>query len=106
MREPVSHYRSVYNYYYTSKEHRTDCFLPCWNEPWMSFLDTKLHNVSFENFLEELPGIFDPNRAINFRAKNFQAFEMGMDHLNDNDKYIKKNIEALDEQFDLGNDFK
>ena len=106
IREPISQYRSLYNFYYNAKDHRTDCDMPCWNEPFMSFLGTKQNNVKFETFVERLPNIFSPNHDLSFRAKNYQAFEMGMDHLNEDEGYIESSIQLLDDQFDLGNDFK
>jgi len=58
--------------------------------------------VEIEEFLDLLPSVFNASHTRNFRAKNYQAFEMGMDHLNDDDDYINGMLKTLDKQFDLG----
>jgi len=76
--------------------------MPCWKEPFISFLDGE-ENVPIEEFLDLLPQVFNGSHTRNFRAKNYQAFEFGIDHLNDDDTYILNTLERLDKQFDLGN---
>ena len=72
-------------------------------EPFITFLDGK-EKVPIGDFLNVLPKVFKNDQTRNFRAKNYQSFEFGMDHLNDDEKYIKKELERIDSQFDLGND--
>ena len=36
-----------------------------------------------------------------FRSKNYQAFEFGLDHLNNDGNYILSELQRLDRQFDL-----
>lgn len=79
--------------------------MPCWKEPFYTFLDGR-EKVSVGDFLDVLPDVFDMTHTRNFRAKNFQSFEFGMDHFNDDDSYIQKELKRIDEQFDLGPDYK
>ena len=58
-------------------------------------------NVSINQFLDNLPHIFDPNISRNFRARNYQSFELGMDHLSDDKTYWQNSFKVLDKQFDL-----
>ena len=36
-----------------------------------------------------MPEKWDPTVSSSFRARNYQTFELGLDHLNDNDDYIQ-----------------
>ena len=74
--------------------------MPCWNYPYYEMLGNQ-KNVSIHEFLERLPSIFNTDINRNFRAKNYQSFELGFDHLNDDDEYIEEMIQIIDEQFDL-----
>ena len=57
--------------------------------------------VPIEEFLESLPSVFNGSHTRNFRAKNYQAFEFGLDHLNDDQNYINTQLEKIEKQFDL-----
>ena len=61
----------------------------------------KKRNMPFDDFLKILPDNFNSSAPFNFRVKNWQAFELGMDHLNDDDEYVHKSLETLSSQFDL-----
>jgi hypothetical protein len=74
--------------------------MPCWKEPFLSFLGRE--EVSIEEYLDVLPQIFDEKTTRNFRSKNYQSFEFGLDHLNDDEKYIQTEMKKLGKQFDLG----
>ena len=76
------------------------CDSPCWNRPFYQFNGNRLGILTGE-FLDNLPENFDPSASRNFRAKNFQSFELGLDHLNDNPAYVKSQLERLEAQFDL-----
>ena len=78
--------------------------MPCWREPFRSFMGGR-EKVPIEEFLEKLPQVFNATHTRNFRAKNYQAFEMGLDHLNDDEDYINRELKRLDQQFDLGMEF-
>ena len=64
-------------------------------------MNNETKNVSIGDFLEGLPRTFNRNITRNFRAKNYQSFELGMDHLNDDKDYWNKMFRKLDDQFDL-----
>ena len=102
IRDPLSTFRSVYNYFYFNRiDKGSRCDMPCWKEPFISFMAGE-KDVPVEEFPDLLPDVFDESHTRNFRAKNYQAFEFGLDHLNDDDEYIKRELQRLDEQFDLG----
>lgn len=76
--------------------------MPCWGEPFRSFNNGR-EDLPVGEFLENLPKLFNASETRNFRSKNYQAFEMGMDHLNDNTAYILRNLKRLDQHnFDFG----
>ena len=50
-------------------------------------------DMPFDDFLKILPEKFDPKLPYNYRIKNWQAFELGMDHLNEHDSYVKSRIQ-------------
>ena len=51
--------------------------------------------VSSNDFLEMLPEAFSAEIPWSFRAKNFQAFELGLDNLNQSPKYISGAVETI-----------
>ena len=53
------------------------------------------------NFSDLLPQVFDGSVTRSFRSKNYQAFEFGLDHLNNDGNYILSELQRLDRQFDL-----
>ena len=101
IREPLSCFRSVYNYfYYGVKKSNASCDMPCWHQPFYTYVgERKL--VPIGEFIDLLPDQFDPTVTRSFRAKNYQSFELGLDHLNDDDDYINSSMERLGDQFDL-----
>ncbi|CAG5090588.1 Oidioi.mRNA.OKI2018_I69.PAR.g12656.t1.cds [Oikopleura dioica] len=102
IRNPMTCFESVYNYFYFKRSRKLDysCDSPCWNRPFYQFNGDRL-GISTGEFLDSLPENFDPTVSRNFRAKNFQSFELGLDHLNDDPAYIKSQMELLETQFDL-----
>ena len=54
-----------------------------------------------DDFIAILPDKFDPKLPYNYRVKNWQAFELGMDHLNENIMYIDESLKILEQQFDF-----
>ena len=102
IRDPLATFRSVYNYFYYGRREGKlpTCDKPCWKEPFISFLGGR-EKVEIEEFLDLLPFVFNASHTRNFRSRNYQAFEMGLDHLNDDDQYIQKELKRLDQQFDL-----
>ena len=74
--------------------------MPCWNSPFYELLGN-VKGVKINDFLEKLPSIFRTNVSRNFRTKNYQSFELGLDHLNDDREYIESMLAKIDEQFDL-----
>lgn len=74
--------------------------MPCWNWPFYEMLGNR-KDVPINEFLDNLPNVFNANISRNFRTKNYQSFELGMNHLNDDDNYIMEKLHQIDEQFDL-----
>ena len=54
-----------------------------------------------DEFINILPEQFNGSLPYNYRVKNWQAFELGLDHLNDDVDYVKESLARLDTQFDL-----
>ena len=79
--------------------------MPCWKEPFFTFLNGT-ERLPIEQFIDILPDVFNGSQGRSFRTKNYQSFEMGLDHLNDDDEYIQTQLKRVDEQFDLGTWFK
>jgi hypothetical protein len=76
--------------------------MPCWGEPFRSFNNGR-EDLPIGEYLDNLPKLFNASETRNFRSKNYQAFEMGMDHLNDNTASILRNLKRLDQHnFDFG----
>lgn len=85
IREPLSMFRSSYNFHYyrfTSNQkvlHRS-CNNACWSEPFRTMLDGKFQ-VPVNDFLDVMDENFDPKIDWIFRVTNFQAFELGLETL-------------------------
>ena len=78
---------------FSVKKYNTSCDAPCWHEPFDTFLDGR-SKVSISDFWDAMPGRWDPHVTRNFRARNYQSFELGMDHLNDDDDYIQGGLQV------------
>ena len=65
--------------------------MPCWHYPFYQLTNGRF-KVPIGEILELLPEAFDPQATRNFRVKNYQSFELGLDHLNDDDDYIQKSL--------------
>ena len=51
IREPLSCFRSVYNYFYLNREGKgSKCDMPCWKEPFSTFLEGE-EGVPIEEYL-------------------------------------------------------
>ena len=74
--------------------------MPCWHQPFVQITNGQ-YNYSIADFIDLLPTNFDPTATRNFRVKNYQSFELGLDHLRDDDEYINQSIKTLSQQFDL-----
>ena len=82
IREPLSCFRSVYNYFYArmKQTNTISCETPCWHYPFIE-ITQGIYNHSIAGFIDLLPDRFDPTTTRNFRVKNYQSFELGLDHL-------------------------
>ncbi|CBY31914.1 unnamed protein product [Oikopleura dioica] len=104
IRDPLSTFRSAYNYFFHGKEQR--CEFGCWGYPFKQFfasssLEQSSH-PTIEEFLDILPKVFNASTPFSFRVSNAQSFELGMDFDKINDmKYVKESLARLDRQFDL-----
>ena len=58
-------------------------------------------DMNIDDFIDILPDRFNANMPLNYRVKNWQAFELGMDHLNEDPDYVRESLARLDKQFDL-----
>jgi hypothetical protein len=64
---------------------------------------TQSYNLTIGEFLDQLDENYSDDLPYAFRAKNIQAYEMGMELKKMNDaKYVRKSLIEMDEQFDLG----
>ena len=52
--------------------------------------------VPIGEYLEYLPENFNPQAGHSFKTKNYQSFELGLDHLNNNEDYIKSSLKTLE----------
>ena len=59
------------------------------------------NTMSVDDFIDILPDKFNSKLPLNYRVKNWQAFELGMDHLNEDPEYVRQSLAKLDKQFDL-----
>ena len=51
IRDPLTTFRSVYNYFYLNREGKgSKCDMPCWKEPFSTFLDGE-EGVPIEEYL-------------------------------------------------------
>lgn len=57
--------------------------------------------MDVDDFINVLPDRFNASMPFNYRVKNWQAFELGMDHLNEDLDYVRQSLAKLDKQFDL-----
>ena len=60
---------------------------------WRTILNGRL-NVTVGDFLEQLDKKFDPEVNWIFRTRNFQAFELGLDYMNDSQEYLREQIKG------------
>ena len=103
VREPLSHYKSVFDFFYGTynKEEKIInhyCNLACAGAPFLEMLGGAA--VHFEEFMTCVPDCYDPELPWSFRAKNFQVFEMGMDNDSDDIEYLQQKLEVFDQVFD------
>jgi hypothetical protein len=102
IRDPLDTFRSVFNYFYDSKRKgpRDNCDITCFGEPFWSM--TQSYNLTIGEFLDQLDENYSDDLPYAFRAKNIQAYEMGMELKKMNDaKYVRKSLIEMDQQFDL-----
>jgi galactosylceramide sulfotransferase len=103
IRSPISFFRSAYQYFYERWESENSvknrkCGFVCWGMPFAKFLEENgslKFGVSPNEFLDRLPEIFNKDTHWSFRAKNFQAFEFGLDNDRDDAEYLTEQIEIL-----------
>ena len=104
-REPLSHYKSVFDFFYGTynKEEKIKnhfCNLACVGAPFLEMLGGA--NFHFEKYIDCIPDCFDAKLPWSFRAKNFQSFEMGMDNLREDDEqYLIDYLKAFDGAMDF-----
>ena len=80
IREPLSMFRSSYNFHYfrfasNKKVLGRSCNNACWSEPFRTMLDGRFQ-VPLDEFLDVLEEKYDENTDWIFRTTNFQAFEV------------------------------
>ncbi|CAG5111183.1 Oidioi.mRNA.OKI2018_I69.chr2.g5515.t1.cds [Oikopleura dioica] len=109
VRDPLATFRSAFNYFYSSISKRVSdgCNVICWEAPFESIV--RRSNSTFENekpdineFLSILPENYDAADGWNFRVRNLQSYEMGLDmDKMDDFLFVKQYFEKLDTQYDL-----
>ena len=98
VREPLSHYKSVFDFFYGTfnKEEKIInhfCNLACSGAPFLEML--KGAGFPFEHFMTCIPDCYDSSLPWSFRAKNFQVFEMGLDNDHDDLDRLEAHLEQM-----------
>ena len=103
IRQPLDMFRSTYNYYYYEHKNVKNiekiCNSKCARVPFAQIAGR--NDMKVDDFIAILSDKFDPKLPFNYRVKNWQAFELGMDHLNEDPIYIEESLKILERQFDL-----
>jgi len=101
VREPFDMFRSAFNYYYYEHRNRIQAKCgTCMRVPFAQIAGGR-NDMPLDEFIDILPDKFNATMPLNYRVKNWQAFEMGMDHLNDDPDYVRQSLATLDRQFEL-----
>lgn len=102
VREPLSLFYSVYNYFYYKfervEEMAPGCNNECMGQPFVS-INNNTAQVSANDYLDHLEERYDPDMPWAFRMRNFQSFEMGLDKELEDDKEIQQFLDDLENQF-------
>ncbi|CAG5106176.1 Oidioi.mRNA.OKI2018_I69.chr1.g2724.t1.cds [Oikopleura dioica] len=82
IREPLSHYKSVFDFFYGSYKRESGmvdhaCNLACEGQPFLAMLGKA--GEHFEKYMDCIPECYNASLPWSFRARNFQTFEMGLD---------------------------
>lgn len=85
LRDPVKNFESGFGFFR--------------DYPWPQWLGEK--NRKVEDFLDNAEQMYDKNTPWHFRAKNYMAFDLGLDYERDDDQYIKEAIQTIESRFDL-----
>ena len=92
IREPESFFRSMFHYFYQKYANlkqvsQRPCGVQCWGMPfakWMGSVEKGEFQYKFgvtpNEVLDVLDDVYDGETDWAFRAKNFQAFELGFDY--------------------------
>lgn len=100
VREPLSHYKSVFDFFYGTfnKEEKIVnhfCNLACSGAPFLEML--RGAGYPFEHFMTCVPDCYDSTLPWSFRAKNFQVFEMGLDNDHEDLDRLEAHLDGMNE---------
>ena len=94
IREPESFFRSMFHYFYQKYANfkqvsQRPCGVQCWGMPFAKWLGDDggggakreyKFGATPNELLDVLDKVYDPSSDWAFRAKNFQAFELGLNY--------------------------
>jgi len=113
IREPESFFRSMFHYFYQKYANlkqvsQRPCGVQCWGMPfakWMGSAEKGEFQYKFgvtpNEVLDVLDDVYDGETDWAFRAKNFQAFELGFDYEETDTNYIKSKIQSIDRHYEF-----
>ncbi|XP_076817850.1 galactosylceramide sulfotransferase-like [Clavelina lepadiformis] len=100
LRQPWYQFQSSFYYYYTSfRSRRPNMKISCFPYPYIEIAKGKDYslleylNLAYENLNDSIPWFF--------RSKNYQAFDLGLDPMLDDDGEIKIQVQRLSSQIDF-----
>lgn len=103
IREPLSHFESTFNFFYTrhhtlasASSRQND--LCCWGMP---FANVSGWNSNAVDYLRQAPDNWNKDIPWAGRGRNFQAFELGWDVDNSDDEYIQDQLKMMENDFHL-----
>lgn len=107
MRNPLSHFVSTFEFFYGrfQSEEKMELksnkgqSLTCWGHPFVDFLGGA--GKTPNEFINRAEEIYNPSAPWHFRARNFQAYELGYDSDIDQIEVMEEIWTLVNDQFDL-----
>ena len=107
MRNPLSHFVSTFEFFYgrflseekMEQKSNKGQSLTCWGHPFVDFLGGA--GKTPNEFIARAEEIYNPRAPWHFRARNFQAYELGFDSEITDREAMKRIWAAMNGQFNL-----
>lgn len=107
MRNPLSQFVSTFNFFYGRfQDHGNMKYksnkggsLTCWGHPFVEFLGGPGRTPN--EFINKASEIYNSSAPWHFRAKNFQAYELGLENEIEDEESMKRIWQTVNQQFDL-----